>query len=53
MRDTCTHHFEPQRFDRVDSGGQGMSKYGAIRGNKGQFCGENTREKLIPRFGEN
>ena len=22
MRDTCTHHFEPQRFDRVDSGGQ-------------------------------
>ena len=37
MRDTCTHHFEQQRFDRVDSGGQGRSKYGAIRGNIGQF----------------
>ena len=34
---THVHHFEPQRFDRVDSGDQGRSKYGAIRGNMGQF----------------
>ena len=28
MRDTCTHHFEPKKVDRVDNGGQGRSKYG-------------------------
>ena len=28
MRDTRTHHFEPKKIDRVDSGGQGRSKYG-------------------------
>ena len=29
MRDTYTDHFEPLRFDRVGSRGQGRSKYGA------------------------
>ena len=33
----CTQHFEPQRFDRVELGDQGRSKYGAIRVNMGQF----------------
>ena len=28
MRDTCTNHFEPQRFDRVGRGGVVRSKYG-------------------------
>ena len=26
MRDTCTHHFEPKKFDQVDSGGQGSEE---------------------------
>ena len=37
MQDTCTDHFEPQRFDRVGSRGQGRSKYDAIWGKWGQF----------------
>ena len=28
MRDTCTNHFEPQRFDQVGRGGVVRSKYG-------------------------
>ena len=39
MRDKRTHHFEPQRFDWVGSGGQGRSKYGAIWGNMGHYGG--------------
>ena len=37
MRDTCTDHFEPLRFDRVGSRSQGRSKYGAMWGKWGQF----------------
>ena len=40
MRDTCTHHFEPKKIDRVDRGGQGRSEKGAIRGNLGVILGE-------------
>ena len=29
MWDTCTHHFEQQRFDRVDSGGHVRSRFTA------------------------
>ena len=35
---TCTHHFEPQRFDRVDSGGQGRSKYGQKLPHIAPYC---------------
>ena len=37
MWDTCTDHFEPQRFDWVGIMGQGGLKYGAIWGKWGQF----------------
>ena len=38
MQDTCTHHFEPQRFDRVSSGGQGRSKYGQKLPHIAPYC---------------
>ena len=50
MQDTCTDHFEPQRFDRVGSMGQGRLKYGAIWGKWGHtqtFVNQMTQNNLF------